>query len=343
MRIGNLVIGAGSASEPDVGVPSSLIASDVEVAPFETGVRVDLRHQAARTTLAIGMAAAALRAERCGCDAAFINSTSDYGLQKIRAFVDMPVVGSGEAGAVVAASIGQRFAIVQVWPEWSRWLSARAVISAGAGDRCCSIRNVTHERRGEGRRGRDAPRRLASAQRIARAGRRDDVDGCAGRPGRRNPPRLHLHVRRCTLAPRTSGRPRSGSADRRLPRGRAGGPPGSALTRRHSQRLLSCPVGANLQIDRGCSPGRATRSMATGPTALWCARRWLTGSVSRPPRCRAGRRQIRLRAELAAVARGGGARCSRVCAGARIVNRERERNRGVLAVRQHKTPHPGWM
>ncbi len=145
MRIGNLLIGAGSASEPDVGVASSLIASDVEVAPFESGVDVDLRRQAAPTTLAIGMTAAALRAERCGCDAAFINSTSDYGLEKIRAIVDMPGVGSGEAGAVVAASIGQRFAIVQVWPEWSRWLSARAVISAGAGDPCCSIRNVSHD------------------------------------------------------------------------------------------------------------------------------------------------------------------------------------------------------
>ena len=145
MRIANLLVGAGHAGEPAVSVPSSLIASDVEVAPFESGVYVDPRNQAARRTLAIGMTAAALRAARHGCDAAFINSTCDYGLEKIRAFVDMPVVGAGEAGAMVAASIGQRFAIVQVWPEWSRWLAARAVMSAGAGDRCCSIRNVSHE------------------------------------------------------------------------------------------------------------------------------------------------------------------------------------------------------
>jgi Asp/Glu/hydantoin racemase len=75
--------------------------------------------------------AAAVRAERDGFDAAFINSTSDYGLTEIRSIVGMPVVGGGEAGLKVAASLGRHFALIQVWPVWARWIGEEPSCATG--------------------------------------------------------------------------------------------------------------------------------------------------------------------------------------------------------------------
>lgn len=142
VRIANLLLGAGNQAYPGLDVPARFVPPGVDVHRVESGVYVDPRDPASRAVLAIGMTAAAVRAAREGFDAAFINSTNDDGLREIRSIVRMPVAGAGEAGLRAAASLGRRFAIVQVWPEWSRWIDEEQLQKAGVADRCCAIRNV---------------------------------------------------------------------------------------------------------------------------------------------------------------------------------------------------------
>src|SRR5712691_2101376 len=59
---------------------------------------------------------AAERAARDGVDALLIDSTCDWGIEAIRAAVDVPVVGAGEVGIADASSGGRRFGIVTIWP-----------------------------------------------------------------------------------------------------------------------------------------------------------------------------------------------------------------------------------
>ncbi|MBS1878572.1 MAG: aspartate/glutamate racemase family protein [Actinobacteria bacterium] len=142
MRIANLLTGSGNDRYPGMQVPQAVLPADVEVEPIETGVYVEPRGAAACTLLGATLAAAAVRAERDGFDGAFMNTTSDYGLEEIRSLVGIPVVGCGEAAMKVATSLGERFAIVQVWPEWARQLDESVLAAVGVADRCCAIRNV---------------------------------------------------------------------------------------------------------------------------------------------------------------------------------------------------------
>jgi allantoin racemase len=56
----------------------------------------------------------------------------------------MPVVGAGEAGLNAAAALGRRFALIQVWPAWARWIDEELLSTNGMGERCCAIRNVSN-------------------------------------------------------------------------------------------------------------------------------------------------------------------------------------------------------
>jgi Asp/Glu/hydantoin racemase len=59
---------------------------------------------------------AAIAAVEDGCDAVFINTVDDCGIQYMRAALQVPVVGAGQAGMQLAAGLGKRFAIVTVFP-----------------------------------------------------------------------------------------------------------------------------------------------------------------------------------------------------------------------------------
>jgi allantoin racemase len=145
VRIANVLAGSDNARYPGLQVPAAVRAADVEVEIVETGVYLDDRGPAAHALLSVGHVAAALRAERDGFDAAFINSTTDYALAEIRSIVGIPVTGCGEAGIRTAASLGRRFAIVQIWPAWSRPGDEDLLSRVGLADRCCAIRNVAED------------------------------------------------------------------------------------------------------------------------------------------------------------------------------------------------------
>jgi allantoin racemase len=83
---------------------------------------------------------AAERAVRDGVDAILIDSTCDWGIEAIRAAVDVPVVGAGEVGIVEAAGGGRRFGIVTVWPPALEFLYAERTRTVPGGELCVGIR-----------------------------------------------------------------------------------------------------------------------------------------------------------------------------------------------------------
>ena len=64
-----------------------------------------------------GILEAAPRLEAEGFDAMIIGCFGDPGLAPARELVDFPVIGPGQAGALAAAQMGQRFAIITVVDE----------------------------------------------------------------------------------------------------------------------------------------------------------------------------------------------------------------------------------
>lgn len=88
---------------------------------------------------------AAVQAENAGCDAIFVNTVADYGLDLIRSAVSVPVSGAGEAGVRTAASIASRFSFVTVWPSSTKISYDRVLRATGTVDRCASVRYVLEE------------------------------------------------------------------------------------------------------------------------------------------------------------------------------------------------------
>ncbi len=98
-----------------------------------------------RLVVDLGYVDAAQAAAAAGCDALFINSMADYGIDAMRAAVDIPVVGAGEAALRAGGLDGRRFAIVTVWPASMRFLYDERLRACGLESACVSIRHLSDE------------------------------------------------------------------------------------------------------------------------------------------------------------------------------------------------------
>lgn len=90
----------------------------------------------------IGHADAAFAAAEAGCDAVVIDSVGDYGLAAMRAVIDIPAIGAGEAGMMAAAADGRRFAIVTVWPSSMNFIYEGLLAAYGWTQACTGIFNI---------------------------------------------------------------------------------------------------------------------------------------------------------------------------------------------------------
>jgi allantoin racemase len=88
---------------------------------------------------------AAERAVADGVDAILIDSTCDWGIEAIRAAVDVPVVGAGEVGIAEASAGGRPFSIVTVWPPALDFLYAERLRMVPGGDQCVGIRYASRD------------------------------------------------------------------------------------------------------------------------------------------------------------------------------------------------------
>lgn len=93
----------------------------------------------------LGHLDAAFAATAQGCDAVVIDSVGDYGLPAIRAALDIPAIGAGEAGMMAASAGGRRFAIVTVWPASMNFIVKGLLRSYAIEQFCTAIRNVGEE------------------------------------------------------------------------------------------------------------------------------------------------------------------------------------------------------
>ncbi len=74
-----------------------------------------------------------------------INSFADYGIDALRAVLDIPVIGAGEATLLAAARAGRRFAIVTVWPRSMQFLYDERLRAVAVAEQCVAIRHFTME------------------------------------------------------------------------------------------------------------------------------------------------------------------------------------------------------
>lgn len=93
----------------------------------------------------IGYLDAGIKAVEDGCDAIVLNSFGDYGLAALKSATKVPVVGAGEAGMSIAASLGSPFAIVTVWPRSTEFLYASVLRAAGLQSSCAGVLHVGSE------------------------------------------------------------------------------------------------------------------------------------------------------------------------------------------------------
>jgi allantoin racemase len=83
----------------------------------------------------------ALEAERAGYDAFVIGHFQEPGLLEIRAALDIPVVGLGEATLLAGLSMGRRLGLVTIDPIFIAW-HERQVRAHGLGERVAGVRAI---------------------------------------------------------------------------------------------------------------------------------------------------------------------------------------------------------
>lgn len=83
----------------------------------------------------------AISLEQDGWDAIILGCYGDPGLDALRELISIPVVGPGEATALMAASLGHRFSIITI-TESVIAFTERLVRDAGVGDKLASVRAI---------------------------------------------------------------------------------------------------------------------------------------------------------------------------------------------------------
>jgi allantoin racemase len=89
----------------------------------------------------IGTLHAGARAASEGFDAVCVDTLSDAGVNALRAVLDIPVVGAGQAAYLLARLLGRRFSVLGQWKPWIP-IYERGLVEHGVRDACVSIRTV---------------------------------------------------------------------------------------------------------------------------------------------------------------------------------------------------------
>jgi allantoin racemase len=88
---------------------------------------------------------AAERAEADGCDGVVLDTFADYGIERMRHSVSLPIFGAGEEGIAVAAERGGTFSIVTVWPRSLEFIYRERLAACRGGDRCAGVHYFSEE------------------------------------------------------------------------------------------------------------------------------------------------------------------------------------------------------
>jgi allantoin racemase len=95
-----------------------------------------------RNLAALGNIDAGIEAEKDGFAAVFLNTFGDYGIVELRSALHIPVIGAGEAAMALATTLGQRFAIVTVWPRSMNFIFNERIAACAMTQRYAGIVNI---------------------------------------------------------------------------------------------------------------------------------------------------------------------------------------------------------
>ena len=140
------VIGTGHIPEGGDTPPAEIVAIvssgfDARLVEPENGVFPGTPAAREHEVQAIAQTGEAVAA--AGFDGIFINTVGDYGLWPLRKKLSIPVVGAGEAAFRLAASLGQRFSVVTIWPSSLAFLYEHVLADSNATELCTSIRYLS--------------------------------------------------------------------------------------------------------------------------------------------------------------------------------------------------------
>lgn len=116
---------------------------DVTITLHQLRLRVFPRNAYDHLFTELGTVAAGEAALTGGCDGIYIDTFGDYGLERLRAVTDLPVVGAGEASIAAAADRLGRYSIVTVWPASMGYLYDDRLSRAPGGERCAGVHHLT--------------------------------------------------------------------------------------------------------------------------------------------------------------------------------------------------------
>lgn len=76
-----------------------------------------------------------------GYAAVVVDTVSDSGVRALRSRLSIPVIGPGEAAFHMAMTLGKKFTILTMWPEWFP-LYEKTIGEYGLSDRLASLRSI---------------------------------------------------------------------------------------------------------------------------------------------------------------------------------------------------------
>ncbi len=89
----------------------------------------------------VALAEVGIRAQEEGFDAVCIDTMSDSGVNILRSFLDIPVIGPGRASYLTALMLGDTFSVLTQWDGWIP-IYKKGIRELGLDDRCASIRSI---------------------------------------------------------------------------------------------------------------------------------------------------------------------------------------------------------
>ncbi len=144
MKIAVLGTGTGERAQLPVAI-RELARADIEPVLINTRVSVFAHSIADRALVDLAHVDAAIGAQREGFDAVFVNTFADYGLAATKSALSIPVVGAGEAGLQLACMLGERFAVITVWPRSLDHIYRDRLRDTGTAQRCADVIYVSGE------------------------------------------------------------------------------------------------------------------------------------------------------------------------------------------------------
>jgi allantoin racemase len=140
-RIANLLPPGGR--EKGYDVPAWAVGAGFTSEIVETATQLSFLNDLDYATNELLYADAGRRAHEAGFDAVLINTVLDYGIRPLRAVLDIPVVGAGQASLQVATGLADSLGILTVWPQATRRHYDRLLRDYGFESRCVGIEHVT--------------------------------------------------------------------------------------------------------------------------------------------------------------------------------------------------------